>query len=139
MRRRKFSSRLILFRRADHTERVTTLDERTGAFLEHLSRLCGGGYHLFEEDELKEFLPEGTLGETLFYLADCRCIDMRYAEDGAYCLRILPAGRVQAAFARERARERASAERRTALAAFLGALTGTLLFLAPLFVLLARR
>ena len=54
---------------------MTTLDERTGALLERLGDLCtGGGYHLLEEADLAGFVPEGTLPETLSYLADCRCI-----------------------------------------------------------------
>lgn len=50
---------------------MTTLDERTGALLERLGDLCtGGGYHLLEEADLAGFVPEGTLPETLSYLAD---------------------------------------------------------------------
>ena len=118
---------------------MTTLDERTGALLERLGDLCtGGGYHLLEEAELAGFVPEGTLPETLSYLADCRCIELRYAEEETYCLRMLPAGRVQAACARERVRESAARIRKTALAAFLGALACSILCLVPLLVLLVR-
>lgn len=118
---------------------MTTLDERTGALLERLGDLCtGGGYHLLEEADLAGFVPEGALPETLSYLADCRCIELRYAEEGTYCLRLLPAGRVHAAYARERARESAVRIRNTAIAAFFGALAGSLLCLVPLLVLLVR-
>lgn len=119
--------------------RVTTLDERTGALLERLETLCaGGGYHIFEEADLAPYFSAEEVGETLSYLADCRCIELRYAEEGTYCLRMLPAGRVHAAYARERARESAVRIRNTAIAAFLGALAGSLLCLVPLLVLLVR-
>ena len=95
-----------------HTVRVTTLDERTGALLERLERLCpGGGYHIFEAADL----------------SDSHCVDVRYAEGGTYCLRVLPAGMVYAQQARERARESDLRNRRTAIFAFCGACAGGLL------------
>lgn len=104
---------------------MTTLDERTGALLERLGDLCtGGGYHLLEEADLAGFVPEGTLPETLSYLADCRCVDVRYAENGTYCIRLLPAGRAYASHARERAREGRLRLKRTALFAFFGSFAG---------------
>ena len=108
--------------------RVTTLDERTGALLERLEALCpGGGYHILEESDLAPCSEGEQTGEMLSYLADCRFLEMRYAENGTYCLRILPAGRAYAAHVREQARETRLRVRKTALYAFLGAFAGGLL------------
>ena len=116
--------------------RVTTLDERTGALLERLETLCpGGGYHIFDAGELSAELTDEEVGETLACLADCRCVDVRYAEGGTYCVCVLPAGRAYALQARERARGERLRLRRTALSAFLGALAGgVLVVLAALLV-----
>ncbi len=105
--------------------RVTTLDERTGTLLERLETLCaGGGYHIFEEADLVPYFSAEEVGETLSYLADCRCVDVRYAENGTYCIRLLPAGRAYASHARERAREGRLRLKRTALFAFFGSFAG---------------
>ena len=117
---------------------MTTLDERTGALLERICALCeGGGYRLLEEAELSPCAPE-ALAEAFACLSDLRLAEVRYAGE-VYCVRVLPAGRAYAAAARERALERRKCARRTALAAFSGALAGGLLCLmALLFVLIAR-
>ena len=92
--------------------RVTTLDERTGALLERLETLCaGGGYHIFEGTDLA---PDAGA-------------EVRYAEGGTYCLKLLPAGRAYAARARERLREEKLRLKYTALSAFFGALAGGLI------------
>ncbi len=104
--------------------RVTTLDERTLALLERLEALCaGGGYHILEAADLAPFSAEEA-GQALICLSDARCVEIRYAENGTYCLRVLPAGRAYVAYARERAREARISRRRNALFAFFGALAG---------------
>ena len=66
-----------------HTVRVTTLDERTGALLERLERLCpGGGYHIFEAADLAPDSEE-EIAEAICYLSDSHCVDVRYAEGSA--------------------------------------------------------
>lgn len=104
--------------------RVTTLDERTGAALERLETLCAGeGYHMIEAAELAP-LTAAEAAQALVFLAEAHCVDIRYAENGTYCLRVLPAGRASAAHARERAREMRLFRRRSALGSLFGALAG---------------
>lgn len=103
---------------------MTTLGERAGALLVKLEALCAdGGYHIFED---ADFLPEQDAGEMLLFLADSRYVDMRYNENGTYCLRLLPAGRAYAAQMREGRRAETLRLRRGALFAFLGGLAGGL-------------
>ena len=123
-----------------HTVRVTTLDERTGALLERLERLCpGGGYHIFEAADLAPDSEE-EIAEAICYLSDSHCVDVRYAEGGTYCLRVLPAGMVYAQQARERAKESDLRNRRTAIFAFCGAFAGGLLaaLIAAVVVLIVK-
>ena len=108
--------------------RVTTLDERTGVLLERLETLCaGGGYHIFEGADLAPDAGAEELGALLSCLAQLRCVEVRYAEGGTYCLKLLPAGRAYAARARERLREEKLRLKYTVLSAFFGALAGGLI------------
>ena len=105
---------------------MTTLDERADALLGRLEALCAdGGYHILEQSELPCSAEE--TGETLAYLAGQRCVEVRYAEGGTYCLRLLPAGRAYVSRARERARLERRRLGRMAAVSFAGAFAGGLL------------
>lgn len=112
------------------------LDKRTGALLFRINALCKeGGYKIVEEKELLSCFPQSEDGEslahTLSYLKERGYIDIRYAEDGVYCLTPLPDGRLYFETAlRERSddlRRKRSAFFLTLLGAFLGSLAGALL------------
>ena len=116
------------------------LDERTGVLLNKINELCGeSGYKIAEEGELLSCFPSymkadsGELKRNLLYLEERRYIDVKYAEDGVYCLCPLPEGRLYFETAREKRYEGARRRRElfltTALGAFLGAVLGSLLVL----------
>ncbi len=118
------------------------LDEASAQLLSALSALIvGGGYKIVEEGELAPRLPltGEELTRSLALLEEKRLIDVRYAEGGAFCLRLLPAGR---SYAERVERERLDAKKRNresllyaALGAFLGgALSGAAVLLLSLLV-----
>lgn len=113
----------------------------TGALLRALNTICSDGYQIIEEAELLH--ASAALHEPLAALMSRLhaqgYIDVRYAEDGVYCLRLLAPGRHYAEDrARAFVRARRNARRRLAAlfaAAFSGAFLATLLALG-LFLLL---
>lgn len=119
------------------------LDERESALLKTINGLCGeGGFKIAEAGDLLAAFPpswgveRAQLDRLVRALESRRYIDVKYAEDGVYCLCPLPEGR--------RYFEEASAARRegelgrrenffmAALGGFLGGLIGALLALIPL-------
>lgn len=93
------------------------LDERTSLLLAAINEYCGeGSFKIAEEGELLRRFPAqmGVDGESLramlVYLGDRRYIDVRYAEEGEYCVRPLPEGRIY--FERTQAERRESRRRR---------------------------
>lgn len=111
------------------------LDGRTSALLEKINELCGGGgFKIAEEGELlscfSEEISQEQLKQMLSYLAERRYIDVKYAEEGVYCLCPLPEGRLYFETLKEKRREgarrRADAVLTSALGGFLGALVGSL-------------
>lgn len=114
------------------------LDERTSLVLNKINELCGdGGYKIAEEGELLACFPVSgradgeELRHILRYLEERRFIDVKYAEDGVFCLCPLPEGRLYFETAREKRFEGARRRREifltTALGAFSGAFLGALL------------
>ena len=121
------------------------LDERTSALLEKINELCGeGGFKIAEEGELLSCFAETPAKEELMQmlgeLKERRYIDVKYAEEGVYCLRPLPEGKLYfetlRAERREGARRRADVLGFSALGGMLGSLLGALI--VWLIVLLAR-
>ncbi len=103
------------------------LDETSGALLAKLNALCeGGGFKIIESAELCRMLPveETELSRRMAYLAEKRLIELRYAEEGMYCVRTLPAGRVYAEAAAREARESLKNRRTLFFGAALGAFLG---------------
>ena len=113
------------------------LDKRTSLLLEKINELCKeGSYKIVEESELLSCFPiqmkadADGVRQSLRYLFAHKYIDIRYEEDGVYCLCPLPEGRQY--FENERALRWDSVRRRrdtllfTALGAFLGGLLGSL-------------
>lgn len=114
------------------------LDDRTSALLEKINTLCGeSGYKIAEESELLSCFPEKIkadkeeLKRILNYLEERRYIDVKFAEEGVYCLCPLPEGRIY--FERERESRTEGVRRRrenfftSLLGAFLGGLLGAIL------------
>lgn len=111
------------------------LDRRTSLLLGTINDLCGeGGYKIVEEGELISRFPQKypvdreEVSHMIGYLAEKKYVDVRYAEEGVYCLCPLPEGRL---YAEERLRERTNSVRSRLgaaflafLAAFLGAFLG---------------
>ncbi len=111
------------------------LDKRTHLLLSRIALLCNdGSYRVVEEKDLLSSFPEKlkTDGEGLLhmlkYLREHGYIDVKYAEDGVYCLSPLPEGRMYDERTRRERRE--GIKRRTALfvsallSAFAGAFAG---------------
>ncbi len=121
------------------------LDERTGALLGKINEICGaGGFKIAEEGELLSCLGAGATREELVLklgeLRDCRYIDIRYAEEGVYCVCPLPAGK---RYFEDLVEKRRAGVRRRAdlflfslLGSFLGSVAGA--FLVRLILLLAE-
>ncbi len=122
------------------------LDVRTATLLRHVNTLCAAGkYEVIEEDELlscfspKTEMDKESLAKTVEYLTERKFIDVKYAENGVYCLCPLPEGRLYA----ERVQTAKSDGKRrrrdmvctTAIGAFVGAFLGSLVavFIASLF------
>lgn len=104
------------------------LDERTSRLLDKINRLCGeSGYKIAEEGELLSSLPqsdEEELSRLLHYLEERRFIDVKYAEEGVYCLCPLPEGRLYFERARGQRLEEIRRRKELFLWSFLGALAG---------------
>lgn len=112
------------------------LDERGSALLEKINGICcGSGFKIFEEEDLLSSFSGGLqqeeLKSLLCDLEEKRYIEIRYAEDGVYCLRPLPEGKLY--FEALRRQRREGVRRRTdafflsALGGFLGSLAGAFL------------
>ena len=110
-----------------------------------LSRIneCGEGkFTILEEGELLSLFPESAgvqteeLGAMLSALRDRRFIDLQYAEEGMYCVKPLPAGKLYFEEKQERRRDRALRRRDAFLFSLLGAFLGALLgaFFAQLLI-----
>lgn len=113
------------------------LDNRTGALLFHINALCKeGGYKIIEERELLSCFGKNAqdgefLRRTLDFLKERGYIDIRYADEGVYCLCPLPDGRL---YFENILRERSEASHRrrgafflTLAGAFIGSFAGALL------------
>ena len=122
------------------------LDERTRILLDKINELCKeGGFKIIEESELLSCFPPsakadgGELKRILQYLEERRYIELKYAEEGVYCLCPLPEGRHYYENAMQQRYEGARRRREmffvTALGAFLGGFLGTLVvYMISLFV-----
>ncbi len=114
------------------------LDKRTHLLLRRIAELCAdGSYQIVEERDLLACFPPKlkTDGEGLVhmlrYLSEHGYIDVKYAEEGVYCLSPLPEGRM---YDERTDRERAEGRKRrlhlflfTLLGAFAGAFLGAYL------------
>lgn len=112
------------------------LDERASALLEKINTLCGdGGFKIAEEGELLSCLSAGATKEdvknALRTLEERRYIEIKYAEEGVYCLCPLPEGRLYFQTLKEQRREgvrrRADVLFLSMFGGFFGALLGALL------------
>ena len=114
------------------------LDQRTATLLNHVNALCADGtYKIIEQEELLSCFPakmgmDGeSLSKTVSYLQENGYLDVKYAQDGTYCLCPLPEGRMYVERARA-AKSDVSRRRRdivlmTAIGAFIGAFAGSLI------------
>ena len=102
------------------------LDRRTGLLLKKLNALCqSAAFCMVEEEDL---IFEGEDGESvkgmLGFLEDRGYLELSYAEEGEYCVRILPEGRLYSERAAAEKQEEIRRGRRETLCSFLGALLG---------------
>ena len=103
------------------------LDERTSLLLSAVNECCGNGsYKIIEGGDLLARFPktmgvdEAGLKAMLDYLEDHKYIEVGYAEEGEYCVRPMPEGRLY--FERMKSEKRERILRR--IEAFLLALCG---------------
>lgn len=74
------------------------LDEKTLRLFTVIHKTCGNNYKIVEEGELLSSFRESDrvdavlLREMIFNLEGHSFIDVRYADDGEYCMCSLPAG-----------------------------------------------
>ncbi len=120
------------------------LDERSAALLAAVNDACtGGGFKIIEQEELARALPGGEddVGKTLSFLAENNFIELRYAEEGTYCVRPMPAGRTFLERSQREKREREQSRRdvlfHAAIGAFLGGFAAALLMGLALLILRA--
>ncbi len=102
------------------------LDESSAALLAAIIGACpGGGFVILEEEELRRAMPRGAdVAKSLSCLEERRFIELRYAEDGTYCVRTMPAGRSYAERSEAENSERRRARRETFRYAFWGSFAG---------------
>ena len=112
------------------------LDKRTSFLLAKINELCAeGSYKIVEKGELLSCFPERLqideegLKQMMNYLQEHRYIDIRYAEDGVYCVCPLPDGRRYFEDVREAkgatGRNRRDIVLLTVIGGFLGAFLGS--------------
>ena len=102
------------------------LDENSAALLAVINNAsAGGGFVILEEGELGRALKEGSdVEKELAFLEEKKYIELRYAEDGTYCVRTMPAGRCYAERSQSERREKARGRREALLSSFFGGLAG---------------
>lgn len=114
------------------------LDKRTGRLLDTINGFCSGGsFRIVDEEELlgcfsaKDGVDAECVRRMLAYLRDRGYIDVQYAEEGVYCIRPLPEGRLYFERVREKRSDGLRKTRFNALilagSAFLGSMLGSLL------------
>ena len=104
------------------------LDEKSEAILSAVNDLCGGGgFKIVDEEDLRRALSngEGDVGKILSFLEEKKLIELRYAEEGTYCVRTMPAGRSYAERSRMEISEREKRRRDVLLYAALGSFLGS--------------
>ncbi len=114
------------------------LDEGSRALLAAVNGMCErGGFKIIEEGELVRAcrLDAETMRQTMALLAEKKLIELRYAEDGTYCVRPLPAGKGYLAREAQEARERGKMHREAFLFGAGGAVLGGALSALFAFVL----
>lgn len=109
------------------------LDERTSLLLEKINDLCGeGGFHIAEESELLSAFPtayrveKDELMRILRHLERAGYLEIKYAEEGVYCLCPSPEGRGYFETMREKRIENGRRRREIFLISLLGAFCGGL-------------
>lgn len=121
---------------------ISVLDERSSRLLAAINGICeNGGYRIIEERELlgafsaADGVDGARLSEMLSRLETQRYLEIRYAEDGEYCLRPLSAGVRYSEQERGEKREAFRRRREAALFALAGGAVGG--FLGALIACLA--
>ncbi len=84
----------------------------------------GGGFKIIEEDDLARVVPQEEVQKTLAYLEQKRLIELRYAEEGTYCVRTMPEGRSYLERVKRETAERDRSRRAIFWGAFFGAAAG---------------
>lgn len=101
------------------------LEENACAMLAAVNEACrGGGFKIIEEDELARVVAKEDVPKTLAYLEQKRLIELRYADEGTYCVRTMPEGRSYLERCKRETAERRRGRRELFLYSFFGAAAG---------------
>lgn len=107
------------------------LDERTGLLLSAVNESCEkGSFKIVEESELLECFPKTmqvdgeSLKAMLAYLQEHGYLEIGYAEEGEYCVRPMPEGRLYFERIKSEKRERIIRRIEAFLLALFGGLAG---------------
>ena len=114
------------------------LDKRTSALLNKINELCAeGSYKIVETEELlacfsaKDKVDTEGLRHMLGYLCDRKYIDVKYAEEGVFCVSPLPEGRMYFENAQQAKtdvfRRRRDTVAMTVIGAFFGGFAGSMI------------
>ena len=105
------------------------LDRRTGTLLQKLNALCTSASFCIvaEEDLIFEGEDSESIKGMLGFLQDRGYLKLSYAEEGEYCVRILPEGRLYFERSAAEIRKEQRRARSESLSAFFGALGGALI------------
>ncbi|MCL2228242.1 MAG: hypothetical protein FWC00_00255 [Firmicutes bacterium] len=109
------------------------LDKQTSKFLKVIAKICeDGSYKIIEKSFLSAYTA--SVDQMIRFLQDNEMIDVKYSDEGVYCLSVLPKGRVTIETARTGGRNPKIGNRNLLiligvafLASFIGAFLGTLL------------
>ena len=105
------------------------LDRRTERLLQKLNALCTSAAFCIvsEEDLLAAGEDSESVKGMLGFLQDRGYLNLSYAGEGEYCVRILPEGRLYFERSAAEIREEQRRGRRESLSAFFGALGGAII------------
>ena len=106
------------------------LDKRTERLLNKLNLLCrSGSFCIVDEEDLcdeRAGIDKDGVKGILGYLCDRGYLEMQYADDGVWCVRPLPEGRLYSERLKGERNTEAAKRRTVALYSLLGAFVGAL-------------
>lgn len=102
------------------------LDKDATALLAAVNEACrGGGFKIVEEEDFVRAVPKEAIPRTLSLLEENHFIELRYAEEGTYCVRTMPEGIRYLELSKREQAERERTRRDVFLGAFFGSAAGS--------------